>query len=55
VRTVREVAGGERMRIKAGFVQVIEADTDSGQLLLAVPRDSVALVVERLRTGEGHP
>jgi hypothetical protein len=51
VKGVREVEGGERMRVKAGFFQVIEVNTASGELLLAVPRDSVALVVDRLRRG----
>jgi hypothetical protein len=37
------------MYVKPGFFQVIEATTDRGDLLLAVPKDSVALVVNRLR------
>lgn len=52
VQTVREVKRGEALRIKPGFFQVIEADTERGSLRLAVPRDSVALVVERLVSGE---
>jgi hypothetical protein len=53
VQVVREVAGREALRIKPGFFQVIEADTERGNIRLAVPRDSVALVVERL-TAEEH-
>jgi hypothetical protein len=52
VQTVREVMGREMLRIKPGVFQVIEADTERGYLRLAVPRDSVALVVERLTSGE---
>jgi hypothetical protein len=48
VQSVREVTGSERWRIKAGVYQVIEAATERGDLCLAVQRDSVALVVERL-------
>jgi hypothetical protein len=48
VRAVREVTGGERLHIKPNFFQVIEAETERGELHLAVPRDSVSLVVERL-------
>ena len=51
VHTVREVRGGERLHIKPGFYQVIEADTERGELRLAVPKDSVALVVEGLQSG----
>lgn len=53
VQTVREVMRGETLRIKPGLFQVIEADTDRGDLRLAVPKDSVALVVEWFRSG-GH-
>ena len=52
VRSVREVTGDEGLHIKPGFFQVIEAVTERGDLRLAVPRDSVALVVERLTSGE---
>lgn len=52
VRTVREVEGAERIHVKARFFQVIEASTALGDLLLGVPKDSVALVVDRLRSGE---
>jgi hypothetical protein len=38
--------------IKPGVFQVIEAVTERGDLRLAVPRDSVALVVERLTSRE---
>lgn len=52
VEFVREVTGSEGWRIKPGFFQVIEAATERGDLRLAVPRDSVALVVERLTSGD---
>jgi len=52
VQSVREVTGREGLHIKPGFFQVIEAATAPGDLRLAVPRDSVALVVERLTSGE---
>jgi hypothetical protein len=49
VKLVREVTGvREGLHVKKGYFQVIEARTDRGDLYLAVPRDSVALVVERL-------
>jgi hypothetical protein len=51
-QSVREVTRSEGLRIKPGFFQVIEAATEQGDLRLAVPRDSVALVVERLTSGE---
>jgi hypothetical protein len=51
VGTVRGVVGRERMHVKAGFFQVIEATTDRGDLRMAVPKDSVALVVNHLRSG----
>ncbi len=51
VQTVREVRGWgrERMYVKHRIFQIIEATSDRGRLQLAVPRDSVALVVNRLR------
>ena len=52
VESVRDVTGDERLHVKPGFFQVIEAATERGDLRLAVPRDSVALVVERLTSGE---
>lgn len=52
VRTVREIAGDESWHIKVGIFQVIEADTEAGELRLAIPRDSVALVLERLTSDE---
>jgi hypothetical protein len=52
VQAVREVTGDEGLHIKPGFFQVVEAVTERGGLRLAVPRDSVALVVERLTSGE---
>jgi hypothetical protein len=52
VQSVREVARGDRLRAKPGFFQIIEAATERGDLHLAVPRDSVALVLERLTLGE---
>ena len=36
------------MHVKARFFEIIEASTARGPLLLGVPRDSVALVVECL-------
>jgi hypothetical protein len=51
VQSVREVMGREGLHIKPGFFQVIEAVTERGDLRLAVPRDSVAVVVERLTSG----
>jgi hypothetical protein len=51
VESVREAAGRERLRLKPSF-QVIEAATERGDLRLAVPRHSVALVVERLTSDD---
>jgi hypothetical protein len=51
VQRAREVEGSEELHVKARFFQIIEATSDDGDLLLGVPRDSVALVVERL-TGD---
>jgi hypothetical protein len=52
VQSVRDVARGDGLHAKPGFFQVIEAATERGDLHLAVPRDSVALVLERLTSGE---
>jgi hypothetical protein len=46
---VREVEGSEKMRLKARIFQVIEVATGLGNVALGVPRDSVAIVEERLR------
>ena len=51
VQGIREVVGDEKRRVKARFFQVIETATSMGPIRLAVPRDSVALVVERLSVG----
>jgi hypothetical protein len=52
VQSVRDVARGDGLHAKPDFFQVIEAATERGDLHLAVPRDSVALVLERLTSGE---
>src|SRR5262249_12960788 len=46
VLRVRDVEGAEKAHLKAHFFRVIEAATESGDLALAVPKDSVALVIE---------
>jgi hypothetical protein len=48
VRETRNVVGREALVIKRGLFQVIEADTERGQIYLAVPTGSVNLVVGRL-------
>ena len=45
---VREVERPEYLQLKRRIFQVIETTSDQGDLQLGVPRDSVALVVERL-------
>lgn len=52
VQNVREVEGRERLRIKANFFQVVEATIGNGEVQLAVPRDSVTLVVRRVQSYE---
>jgi hypothetical protein len=37
------------MRLKPAFFRVIEAATEHGEVTLGIPKDSVALVVDRLR------
>jgi hypothetical protein len=49
VLSVREVEGAERMRLKPAFFRVSEAATEHGEVTLGIPKDSVALVVDRLR------
>jgi hypothetical protein len=53
VRTVRGVEGNERRRLKASLFQVIVATTEEGVLLLGIPKDSIALVAERLQRDAG--
>jgi hypothetical protein len=45
----RDVEGREKLRVKAGFFQIIEVNARSADLQLAVPKDSVALVVSRIQ------
>ena len=52
VQSVRDVARGDGLHAKPGFFQIIEAAIERGDLHVAVPRDSVALVLERLTLGE---
>jgi len=51
VRGVREVEGAEKARLKRRFFQVVEVTTALGEVALAVPRGSVALVTEHLGAG----
>lgn len=44
---VREVEAGEKM--KRSLFGVVEVATDLGEVALGIPKDSVALVVDRLR------
>jgi hypothetical protein len=53
VVAVRDVGGPGEWRLKRGFFKVIELETSAGPALLAVPTDSVALVVGRLRRDQG--
>ena len=48
VRQTRNVVGREALVIKRGLFQVIEADSDRGEIFLAVPTGSMNLVVRRL-------
>jgi hypothetical protein len=52
VRTVRNVAGREALLIKKGLFRVIEAESDQGEICLAVPANSAELVARLLST---HP
>ena len=40
VQDVRDVEGRERLHVKVGLFQVIEATTEHGELALAVPKDA---------------
>jgi len=48
IHNVRAPTGSEELRIKRGVFEIVEISSGAGELMLGLPSDSVALVVQRL-------
>ena len=57
IHNVRAPTGSEELRIKRGVFKIVEISSGAGELMLGLPSDSVALVVQRLgrRTDQVAP
>jgi hypothetical protein len=53
IRTVREVRGWERIHIRSDAFQIVEVETDRGEIRVALPRERVPVVVDHIREN-GH-